>query len=162
MKKFAEVISGKRLNFFIGAGTSSSVIPTLSILGGKINFVDLLNSELIDEINKNKLIVYYYYHWVKSGGLKSLNNHNEYRNNLEIYKAFLTSLLNFLSTEPRTKPCRVNIFTTNFDPMFELAFDEILRDKDIDCFFCDGGRGFVSRYFSIKNFWSNHNGNGDR
>lgn len=164
MKKFAEVISGKRLNFFIGAGTSSSVIPTLSILDNALNFVELLESGSLQENNLNKLIIYYYCHWVNSGRFDEIVNQKNYKSTLNEYVAFLTALVDFLSTEPTNKPRRINIFTTNFDPMFELAFDEILKHSGLDCYFCDGGVGFVNRHFSIKNFYLNisHSGYFDR
>ncbi len=155
MKKFAEVISGKRLNFFIGAGTSSSIIPTLSILDNAMNFVELLESPFLQENNLKKLIIYYYCNWVNAGRFNEISKQKKYQSTVNQYVTFLTTLVDFLSTEPTDKPRRINLFTTNFDPMFELAFDEILKSNKVDCFFCDGGVGFVNRHFSIKNFYLN-------
>jgi hypothetical protein len=164
MKKFVELLTGNRVNLLIGAGTSSDIIPTLSIPGTNLSLVDLLESEQIIQENREKLIVYYYHKWVLAGETQNIRKHICYEEVLNEYVEFILSLINFLSNESTNSPRRINIFTTNFDPVFEMVFDEILEKDEVDCFFCDGGRGFVKRRFSTKNFYLNvtHSGYFDK
>lgn len=164
MKKFLELLSGKRVNIFLGAGTSSKIIPTLSLCANNLSFVDLLESKLLTDQNRKKLIVFYYHWWVLAGDAERVREDSSYEKVLNEYLDFIISLISFLSNESTSSPRRINLFTTNFDPLFEMAFDEILQRNASDCYFCDGGRGFVNRHFSIKNFYLNisHSGYFDK
>lgn len=163
MKKFVEVLTGKRVNLLIGAGTSNKIIPTLSLYPNNLNFVDLLNREYVDSENIKKLIVFYYYHWVLAGDSDAVTNHPDFQEVSNEYFDIINAFINFQSRENSSSPRRLNIFTTNFDPVFEIVFDNFLP-KDVDCFFCDGGRGFITRHFSIRNFYLNvsHSGYFDK
>lgn len=56
-----------------------------------------------------------------------------------------------LDAEGYDKPKRANIFTTNYDSLFELVFDEISKKNRL-IYFNDGSRGFFNRYISTENF----------
>lgn len=151
-KIFLDWIGNKRINFLIGSGTSASLIPTLSVLENRTSLTALLESDL-EQRNKNILMLFYYYHWVNKASKNNLKKDPiKFDQLLTTYRIFLESIIEFADKQRLTHPKRINIFTTNYDPFFELAFDEVIRKKSF-CFMNDGGRGFSKRYFSIKNFY---------
>ncbi|OYR92863.1 hypothetical protein CBF70_02205, partial [Lactobacillus taiwanensis] len=56
------------------------------------------------------------------------------------YYHFIDNLVEFLNLEGYDKPKRANIFTTNYDSIFELIFDLISLNKRL-VYFNDGSRG---------------------
>ena len=70
MKKsleFNEILSGKNINFLIGAGASATAYKTLNILNDKSNntsLEDLLSSEEISDDNKKILYYWYFKEWI--------------------------------------------------------------------------------------------------
>ena len=79
------------------------------------------------------------------------------------YKRFISAITHFLQTEGSERPKRVNIFTTNYDLMFEWTLDKYIQDNSL-IYFNDGARGVFCRYIDSKNYNLNvsHSGYYDR
>ena len=62
-----EILSGKNINFLIGAGASATAYKTLNILNDESNntsLEDLLSSEEINNDNKKILYYWYFKEWI--------------------------------------------------------------------------------------------------
>ncbi|MBG9979304.1 SIR2 family protein [Ruoffia tabacinasalis] len=90
-----------------------------------------------------------------------INEKENYQKVYKNYKEFVELLLKILHSESNERPKRINIFTTNYDLLFENAFDSI---NDPLSFFNDGSKGFIKRKISNKNFFLNvtQSGYGDK
>lgn len=87
---------------------------------------------------------------------------NRKREVLKNYKEFTKLLYEFLINESNEQPKRINIFTTNYDLIFERVFDDFLFQNPL-IYFNDGSRGFFKKFISNKNFYLNvtHSGYND-
>lgn len=151
---FLNEISGKNINFLIGSGINAPTIPTLSIGSSdsklKYTFEDLITHARIKENNTYVayLLIYFYLKTVRIGfNPKKLKDDSLKRN----YTTFINLLIKRLTNESNDKPKRVNIFSTNYDLMFESAFDYISQ-KNNQVNFNDGSYGFINRYISSERF----------
>ena len=162
MPTIQEHMSGKNINFLIGSGASMPLFPTLSIGDKMPTFEDLLCSPYITDNNKKKLYLYYFENCISKMDISSECNLN-YTSVFENYYKFINMLIEILDREPLNKPRRVNIFTTNYDMMFEKAFDKVNSENKL-CYFNDGSSGFINKIISIDNFNLNvsHSGTYDR
>lgn len=176
---FDKLIRGKNINFLIGSGASVGAYPTLSlsselknmILEGEkensnhINsFEDLITSDSISQDKKEFLYFYFFHNWIKKmfNTVTVINQENEenqenkenkekYKKNLKFYTKFIQKMFIFLQNESNDRPKRMNIFTTNYDLFFELAYDKISHSVPLG-FLNDGSKGMFNKIMDIKNF----------
>ena len=147
---FLDEINGKNINFLIGSGASAGIIPTLWIDAFSKSFEELLTSK---EYSENQKIVLYYLWfnlWVKKTQILEIEDQS--KEIVENYERFISNLITLSNHEGFDKPKRVNIFTTNYDTLFELSFDKLASQNRLT-FFNDGSRGFLKKYVSSENFY---------
>lgn len=162
MPTIQEHMSGKNINFLIGSGASMPLFSTLSIGKNMPTFEELISSPYIEDINRKKLYLYYFDNWISKMDSSSEKNEN-YKSVFDSYYKFISMLIEILEREPLNKPRRINIFTTNYDMMFEKAFDKV-NSKNKLAYFNDGSSGFINKIISIDNFNLNvsHSGSCDK
>ena len=145
---FEKRMDGKNINFLFGSGCCVELFGTLR-LRKNISFETLLTSSDLSDSSK-KVVYYLYYRKVIYKMFDSdLNSLNSIKSN---YTTFINTLVNILTTQGFNKPRRANIFTTNYDLLFEYAFEEELKTNP-NCFFNDGASGFINRH--LNNGWYN-------
>ena len=162
MPTIQEHMSGKNINFLIGSGASMPLFSTLSIGKNMPTFEELISSPFIEDENRKKLYLYYFDNWISKMDSSSEENEN-YKCVFDSYYKFISMLIEILEREPLNKPRRINIFTTNYDMMFEKAFDKVNSENKL-AYFNDGSSGFMNKIISIDNFNLNvsHSGSCDK
>lgn len=162
MPTIQEHMSGKNINFLIGSGASMPLFSTLSIGKNMPTFEELISSPFIEDENRKKLYLYYFDNWISKMDSSSEENEN-YKCVFDSYYKFISMLIEILEREPLNKPRRINIFTTNYDMMFEKAFDKVNSENKL-AYFNDGSSGFINKIISIDNFNINvsHSGSCDK
>lgn len=147
---FLDEINGKNINFLIGSGASAGIIPTLWIDAFSRSFEELLTSKEYDE--KQKIVLYYLWFilWVKKTQILEIDDQS--KEFVEKYEIFISNLISLSNRDGFDKPKRVNIFTTNYDTLFELSFDKLASQNRLT-FFNDGSRGFLKKYVYSENFY---------
>lgn len=153
MSKLHEKLNGKNINFLIGSGASVPIFKTLYLGKDKPTFEELLTNSNIKEVNKKAIYYYYYKNWIKPMKNFKYESENgiEIEKTLKNYYEFVKNILDILDTNGNEKPKRANIFTTNYDLLFENTFEKILKDRS-NCYFNDGSRGFISRTLSPQSY----------
>lgn len=147
---FLDEINGKNISFLIGSGASAGIIPTLWIKSFSKSFEELLTSR---EYNDDQKIVLYYLWfnlWIKK--TRILEIADQPKEVFKNYERFISNLIILSNHEGFDKPKRINIFTTNYDTLFELSFDKLASQNRLT-FFNDGSRGFLKKYVSSENFY---------
>lgn len=148
-------LSGKRINFLIGSGMSYPFIKTLTMEDGqswedKYQKAEIENNEeekntLNNEFNNNIL-----------GQAKSVLDQEDGKDNFNItfdnYMEFLEKCYKFLSYQHTSYDSRINVFTTNYDPFFEIAMEKLSKKYNNDFILNDGGSGSLSRTLMMENF----------
>lgn len=76
---------------------------------------------------------------------------NDYNSTISEYEKFIKKIIEILQNEGNERPKRVNIFTTNYDLIFENTFDK-LQNENLNCYVNDGGSGFITRILNAQNF----------
>lgn len=154
-RKFLDEIEGKNLNFLIGAGASIDSVGSLSIPGDKkISFEDLYNMKT-DENTRAFLKFIFFYKSIKNGLITKFSKDDDNsKKTCANYVRFINHVLNLLIHSGFERPKRANIFTTNYDTFFELAFDQISIENPL-AYFNDGSRGFFTREISYQNYYFN-------
>ncbi len=163
MNTLPELLSGKNINFLIGSGASMPLYPTLILGEGLPSFEDFVSTGAISRENIKWLYCYYYAKWISPMQIAMFDrNDDNYKQVTGSYKAFINLVLEILDHESNEKPKRANVFTTNYDLMFETTFDDISQENPI-CYFNDGSRGFIKRTLDTDNFYLNvsHSGHHD-
>lgn len=162
MPTIQEHMSGKNINFLIGSGASMPLFSTLSIGKNMPTFEELISSPFIEDENRKKLYLYYFDNWISKMDSSSEENEN-YKCVFDSYYKFISMLIEIMEREPLNKPRRINIFTTNYDMMFEKAFDKVNSENKL-AYFNDGSSGFMNKIISIDNFNLNvsHSGSCDK
>ena len=155
--QFLKDIQGKNLNFLIGAGASVGLVNTLNLSELGESFEDLYSDKELNSQQRTALDLIWFRSWIQDTLItkekikmileKNPNGQKTYDN----YKKFVNELGDFLNREGYDRPKRANVFTTNYDSLFELAFDEVSQDQRM-IYFNDGSRGFLNRYISTENF----------
>lgn len=138
MSKIQERLSGKNINFLIGSGASVPFYKTLNLGDDKPTLEELLSSSQISEINKKAIYYYYFTDWIKP--MKEFIYENVDKDVRDNYETFINILLFILYTSGNENPKRANIFTTNYDLLFEYTFEKILKKRS-NCYFNDRSRG---------------------
>lgn len=145
MINIQEKLNGKNINFLIGSGASFPIFKTLFLGENKPSFEELISSEQISEENKKVLYYFYYRDWI----LPMINNNYEdydskVKNN---YLKFIRFIILTLSNQGFDRPKRANIFTTNYDLLFEDTFEEVINEYT-NCLFNDGSMGFINKFLN--------------
>lgn len=146
--QFLKDIQGKNVNFLIGSGASFGVIPTLWIKSLGKSFEELLTSDDYNEEQKKVLYFIWFELWIRKTKILKFNGNNE--THIQ-YERFVNNLIDFLNNEGFDKPKRINIFTSNYDTLFEMVFDKVSKDNRLT-YFNDGSRGFFKKYISTENY----------
>lgn len=146
--QFLKDIQGKNINFLIGSGASFGVIPTLWVQSLNMSFEDLLTSSELEESKKKVLYFIWFELWIRKTKVVDFDESDMTHNQ---YKRFIQNLIDFLNNEGFDRPKRVNIFTSNYDTLFEMTFDELSRENRLT-YFNDGSRGFFKKYISTENY----------
>ena len=155
--QFLKDIQGKNLNLLIGAGASVGLVNTLDLSQLGESFEDLYSDKQLTSQQRASLDLIWFKSWIQDTLITKEKideisaKKSDGRKTFENYKRFVNNLGNFLNREGYDKPKRANIFTTNYDSLFELAFDEVAQDQRM-IYFNDGSRGFLNRYISTENF----------
>lgn len=160
--QFLDEISGKNINFLIGSGASVGLIPTLWINSLNKSFEELMTSPLYNEQQKKVLYLVWFNSWIRKTSILEEETDDNFKRIHKEYNKFILNLVKILSNEGFDKPKRVNIFTTNYDTLFELSFDKIAAKNRLT-FFNDGSRGFLQKNISSENYFINasHSGMSD-
>ena len=146
--QFLKDIQGKNVNFLIGAGASFGVVPTLWMKSINKSFEDLLTSKYFDENQKKVLYFIWFELWIRKTKIIDFDLNNKTHKQ---YERFIQNLINYLHNEGFDKPKRVNIFTSNYDTLFENTFDSLSKKNRLT-YFNDGSRGFFKKYISTENY----------
>lgn len=146
--QFLKDIQGKNVNFLIGSGASSGSIPTLWIKPIEKSFEELLTSKNYDENQRKVLYFIWFELWIRKTKIFDFDASNKVHNQ---YKRFVQNLIDFLNNEGFDKPKRVNIFTSNYDTLFEMIFDKLSKENRLT-YFNDGSRGFFKKFISTENY----------
>ncbi|MEB7858177.1 hypothetical protein CP995_07245 [Klebsiella pneumoniae] len=164
-KKFLDEIHGKNINFLIGSGASVGIISSLWIEKLDLSFEELLTNDELNDNERNLLYLVWFEQWIQKTRIleKDIKNFSEDKKNVvKNYEEFISNIVKILNNEGYDKPKRVNIFTTNYDTLFELAFDRISK-KGVLTYFNDGSKGFLEKTVSSENYFINasHSGISD-
>lgn len=146
--QFLKDIQGKNINFLIGSGASFGVVPTLWVESLGKSFEELLTSEDFNAEQKKVLYFIWFELWIRKTRVLEFNNSNETHRE---YERFINNLISFLNNEGFDRPKRINIFTTNYDTLFEMIFDRLSKDNRLT-YFNDGSRGFFKKFTSTENY----------
>lgn len=146
--QFLKDVQGKNVNFLIGSGASFGVIPTLWIKSLNKSFEELLTSNDYDKKQKKVLFFIWFELWIRKTKILEFDSEDE--THIQ-YERFVNNLINFLNNEGFDKPKRINIFTSNYDTLFEMIFDKVSKDNRLT-YFNDGSRGFFKKYISTENY----------
>ena len=146
--QFLKDIQGKNVNFLIGAGASFGVVPTLWVESLNKSFEDLLTSKDFDENQKKVLYFIWFELWIRKTKIIDFDLKDETHKQ---YNRFIKNLINYLNNEGFDRPKRLNIFTSNYDTLFEKTFDSLSEDNRLT-YFNDGSRGFFKKYISTENY----------
>lgn len=146
---FVEKISEKNISFLIGSGASFPLFKTLNFYENT-SFEEILSNDNLAK-HKNVLEDLYFFNWIKDM-YESAEKEAYYSEVYDKYRTFIKNIINFLSSESKGKPNRINIFTTNYDLMFEKTFDEIQENNQF-VYFNDGSSGFIKRIITTHNYY---------
>lgn len=146
--QFLKDIQGKNVNFLIGSGASFGVVPTLWVKSIEKSFEELLTSKNYDENQRKVLYFIWFELWIRKTKILDFDESNEVHNQ---YKRFVQNLIDFLNNEGFDKPKRVNVFTSNYDTLFEMIFDKLSKANRLT-YFNDGSRGFFKKFISTENY----------
>lgn len=91
--QFLKDIQGKNVNFLIGSGASSGVIPTLWIKSLNKSFEELLTSDDYGEEQRSVLYFIWFELWIRK--TKILEFDSEDKTHVQ-YERFVNNLINFL------------------------------------------------------------------
>ncbi|UXT30535.1 SIR2 family protein [Staphylococcus aureus] len=164
-QKFLDEIHGKNINFLIGSGASVGIIASLWMEKLDLSFEELLTNDALDNNERNILYLVWFEQWIQETRIleKDVKIFNqEQKDVVKNYEIFISYIVKILNNEGYDKPKRVNIFTTNYDTLFELAFDRISKKGSLT-YFNDGSKGFLEKTVSSENYFINasHSGISD-
>lgn len=164
LQELDSLIRGKNLNFLIGSGASVPLYPSLSFGENYPTFEDVISNSNLNNNAKIFMYLYYFVNWIEP----MATSDKDFRNSSvesDVYKNYIrliTWFYNYLQTESNDRPKRINVFTTNYDLIFERGFDEFIFKNPL-IYFNDGSRGVFKKYISNKNYYLNvsHSGYND-
>ena len=142
------LFSGCLVNFLLGAGFSANILGLLN--NNEILFESVRQYRVVDNEIERKLIVlkaYLYWDFFLNCIYPISEKVTMYDPEMKPYKAFGDILYRMFSEKSNPALDRqFNIFTTNYDPIIELLFDDSL------CICNDGFEGRIYPRFSTDNF----------
>ena len=154
-------ITGNNINFLIGSGMSTPLYKTLALPRDvEFSFEDVLTHKGLAEDSKVILYIYYYSSIINKTRerINIKNIIDKTKDELEdgqkvVYHYFLLVkwFAEYLANASVDHPKRINLFTTNYDLLFEQMFDYALHDMPL-LWFNDGSRGFFQRVINSENY----------
>lgn len=142
------LFSGCRVNFLLGAGFSANILGLLN--NNEILFESARQYRVANDETEKKLIVlkaYLYWDFFLNCIYPISHKIDMYDPAMEPYKTLGNILYRMFSEKSNpTLDRQFNIFTTNYDPIIELLFDDSL------CICNDGFEGRIYPRFSTDNF----------
>lgn len=156
---FLDEINGKSINFLIGSGASVGVVPTLWMKSISKSFEELLTAPEYTDDQRTVLYYIWFNLWIRKTSILEPDNTSSV---FQDYNNFISNVIIVSNCEGFDKPKRINLFTTNYDTLFELTFDQLASQNRLT-FFNDGSRGFIKKYVSAENFYmiASHSGISD-
>ena len=140
--------SGCRVNFLLGAGFSANLLGLLSNKEIILHALDQYQPKSDDEKKKATILkAYLYWSFFKSCIAPIADKASPYKTTFKPYITFEENLYRIFSE--RSNPAldrQFNIFTTNYDPIIEIAFDRS------NCICNDGFEGRIIPRFSTDNY----------
>lgn len=167
-----EKIAGNHINFLIGSGMSTPLYKTLALpTNVEFSFEDVLTHKSLSDNSKVILYIYYYSSIInKTTKLIEIKNIIDKDKDelddeeLVVYNYFLFVkwMAEYLANTGVDQPKRINLFTTNYDLLFEQTFDYSLQNMPL-LWFNDGSRGFFQKVINSENYSINilHSGFND-
>ena len=140
--------SGCRVNFLFGAGFSANLLGVLN--NKEIIFQALDKYQPVSDDDKKKVTIlkaYLYWSFFNSCIAPIADKASPYKTDFKPYIIFGDNLYRIFSE--RSNPAldrQFNIFTTNYDPIIEIAFDRS------NCICNDGFEGRIIPRFSTDNY----------
>lgn len=141
-------LSGCRVNFLLGAGFSANLLGVLN--NKEIIFQALDKYQPISDDDKKKVTIlkaYLYWSFFNSCIAPIADKASPYKTDFKPYIIFGDNLYRIFSE--RSNPAldrQFNVFTTNYDPIIEIAFDRS------NCICNDGFEGRIIPRFSTDNY----------
>lgn len=139
------LLSGCRINFLLGAGFSAKILKPLEYQ--EILFETLRLYASADEIHTKKATIikaYLYWNFFTTSILPIQKVDYEMGQEYLTFGRIISTILNERSNPVLDRQC--NIFTTNYDPILELIFD------NLQIIYNDGFEGRIIPKFSTDNF----------
>lgn len=140
--------SGCRVNFLLGAGFSANLLGVLS--NKEIIFHAIEQYHPVSDGDKKKVTIlkaYLYWSFFKNCIAPIADKASPYKTTFKPYITFEENLYRIFSE--RSNPAldrQFNVFTTNYDPIIEIAFDRS------NCICNDGFEGRIVPHFSTDNY----------
>ncbi|SHU18241.1 Uncharacterised protein [Mycobacteroides abscessus subsp. abscessus] len=146
-ERLRTIVQDSHLNFLIGAGTPSAFFGLLgNIEDALTDLVDAGGSEEAKEIVRASIQAYFFEE-VLSPNLKVIDRTAETKTVLTSYARFLRTINRvLLKRHSSILAKQANIFTTNVDMLFEVAFEQMGID------FSDGFSGKIRPRFDLGDF----------
>lgn len=146
VKDLKKRLESCRLNLLIGSGINSDILKTLGNLEGLIEINNLLDNKTaqLRRLKFESLILWVFF---KQSIYPIVNNREELKNHIFKVKRLLELLTNLYHIrEEKTLGKSINIFTSNYDLIFESAL-EVNNN-----YYNDGFIGRLNPEFSVSNF----------
>lgn len=156
-----EKIAGNHINFLIGSGMSTPLYKTLALpTNVEFSFEDVLTHKSLSDNSKVILYIYYYSSIINKTiqliEIKNIIDKDKDKlddKELVVYNYFLLVkwMAEYLANTGVDHPKRINLFTTNYDLLFEQMFDYYLQNMPL-LWFNDGSRGFFQKVINSENY----------
>lgn len=158
-------IYDKDLNFLIGSGASSGLLPTLQLQmrtgdgDARYSLEDLATEFEQHDADRRRLVplfMHYYSSCIRPAELLTLQQATASEPGATVirsYRTFLSTVLGMMGRR-RGLDRRCNLFTTNYDGCLPLVADQLIQEGNVDFVLNDGARGFTKRILQARNFGS--------
>lgn len=154
-------IYDKNINFLLGSGASSGLLPTLELALKKDEVSKWSLEELATVLTENgdkkrytSLFMHYYLNCILPAQQLALKTARATQSGSEVvsnYKRFIETIILILQRrKPMERKC--NVFTTNYDGCLPFVSDEIQEEGIYDFVINDGTRGFLRRTLQARNY----------
>ncbi|BBY63938.1 hypothetical protein [Mycolicibacterium helvum] len=141
------IFQDSRLNFLIGAGTSSSFFASLGNIEQALTDLAALQGTTRSKLLVRASIQAYFFENVLVPNQKILARDQSAETVLLSYARFLRTLNRILTKRHSTLvPKQINVFTTNVDMIFEVALEQLGID------YSDGFSGKIRPRFDLGDF----------
>ena len=141
------IVQDSHLNFLIGAGTPSAFFGLLGNVEDTLTEVAESNADDDVKAVVRASIQAYFFDSVLMPNLKVVNRHADAEEVLTAYARFLRTINRILLKRHSSILAKqANVFTTNVDMVFEVAFEQMAID------FSDGFSGKIRPRFDLGDF----------